>query len=562
MELKALNDKAVAEFLDHLDAIESSDRSDAHGLVSQASSTLLEIKCIQRDLFQKLKHAKNALEEKRKEMEKQAMLLQSLEYEKKYLEAQVQADVSTPQLERMCRDEIKNTADLTKEEIMNEFLCGSKDTAYDDPACYQTVLQKLHKEINLRGNLERDATQAQKALAEEQTKLERNQQLLADLPKKLEQMERASMPLQRFFQNSAETSVSLIGTERKKRLDKARSLPGPLYTLFVQLQSYLDASPEEGVSVDVTKKSITPTTDETKEWFQPDAHVVQLQVSLPDTVKDSRNKHVTVKFAFLPKLRVVTAQAFGSSDKVDLATLLVNVFPGDVGTMIWSAESIHLEAAASSSMPGRPYHWCNYLAGVHLPSAGTGYDPLSTKAVMKELRRRLEANATLVNLLSILEKHKPDPIPVHPSWTDAGDSSSTAKLTGWTSNGDADHDKSAEKSFIATIQRKASTVKATVTVDLSRYPSLPPKWSLTSGEESWGEQHGSAASLAAGTNPLYDNALGEIERVVNVELNDLVKKDVEETYNWILAHQLWKIMQLWDVSQRAMEEGESSRLRM
>jgi hypothetical protein len=267
---------------------------------------------------------------------------------------------------------------------------------------------------------------------------------------------------------------------------------------------------------------------------------------------------VTVEFASLPKLRVVTAQAFGSSDKVDLATLLLNVFPGDVGKMIWSVESIHLEAAAPTSMPGRPYHWCNYLAGVHLSYAGTSYDPLSTKAVVKELRRRLEANATVVSLLSILEKCRPDPIPVHPLWTARSDSLSTAKLTGWISNGDANHDSAAVKSFVATIGRKASTVKATVTVDLSRYPSLPPKWSLTCGEESWGEQHGSATSLAGGTNPLYDNALGEIQHVVNVELDDLVNKDVEETYNWILAHQLWTIIQLWDVSQRAMEEGDSS----
>jgi hypothetical protein len=559
MELKALNDKAVADFLDQLDAIETSDVSESHGLVTQASSTLLQIKSIQRDLYQKLKETKNALEEKRRELEKQSMLLQSLEYEESYLEGQIQADVSTPQLERMCRDECKNDADMTKEEIMNEFLCGSKTIAYDDPSVYQTVLSKLHKEINLRGNLERDAMQAQKALAEKQKALEQNQQFLADLPKKLEQMERASLPLQRFFQNSAETSASRIGTERRKRLDMARFLPGPLNTLFVQLQSYLDASPEEGFSVDVTKKSVPPATDETKAWFQPDSHMVQLQMSLPEMFKDSRNKDVTIEFVYLPKLRIVTAQASGS-DKVDLATLLVNVFPGDDGTMIWSAESVHLKAAASSSMPGRPYHWCNYLAGVHLPSTGTSYDPLSTKAVMKELHRRLEANATLTYLLSTFEKRKPDPIPVHHLWTSASESSSShiAKLTGWTAEGDANHDSAHEKSFVATVRRKTSTVKATVTVDLSRYPSLPPKWSLTSAEESWGEQHGSVASLEAGTNPLYDNALGQIERVVNVELDDLVKKDVEETYNWILAHQLRKIIQLWDDSERATEEGEKS----
>ena len=564
--MKTRNDKAIATFLDQLDAIESSDRSEARGLTSKASSTLLEIKSIQRELFQKLQETNLAIEAKRQEFEKQSMLLSSLKYETAYLEGQLKKDTPTPHLERMCRDETENAADMTTRELMNSFLCGDAAVSYEDPSQYKKVLTKLHKEINLRGSLERDATQVQKELTESKKSLEQKQQFLSDLPKKLEQMERASLPLQRFFDNSVETDVSLAGMERKKRLDMARSLPGPLYTLFVQLQSHLDSSPEPDVSVAVTKKQVAPPANETEAWFQPDPHVVQLQLPLPEGAKDSRKTRVTIDFVYLPKLRIVTAEASGGTpEKVDIGTLLVNLFPGDEGKMIWSADNVHLQSDASTYMTGRPYHWCNYLAGVHLPaaSANINQDPLSTKAVIKELMDRLQANSTLTSILSTLEKRKPNPIPIHPAWSDpsgSSDSPPTAKLIGWKeTRGKGDPSNVNEKSFEATIRRKGSTMEATVTVDPSRYPSVPPRWSLTSGEESWGEKHGSTESLESGTNPLHDNGLGEIERAVNVKLEDLVAEDDNATCDWILAHQLSRIIQLWDDSQRAMEAGEGSR---
>jgi len=556
LELKAQNDKAVETMLDRLDAMEScSDPTLISGLATQASSSLLEIKSLQRDVLTKLKEANNALQEKRAQIEKQQMLLDSLEYEKCYLEGQIGAEASTPHLERMCREETQAEGDtMTKEEIMNAFLCGSETASYDDPTKYPTVLSKLHKEINLRGSLERDALQAQKSLAEKTKSLQQNQQFLKELPKKLSLLEKASLPLQKFFQSD----VTMIGTERSKRLEMARSLPGPLYTLFVQLQSHLDASPEERVSVDVVKKPIKTIADETEAWFQPDASAVQLQLALRDT----KNKQVTVEFVFLPKLNIVTAQASGCADKVDLPFLLVNLFPGDEGHMAWSADTVHLKDTASSLISGRPYHWCNYLAGIHLPPAtATGsLDPLSTKAVVKELVRRLDANSTLTNILMTLKKLQSNPIPVHPSWTDPSDSSSpvVAKLVGWIEEeGDSDHEGSV-KTFAATLKRNNANIKATVSVDMSRYPSIPPKWSLTTGGESWGEQHGSMEALESGTNPLYDNALGQIERTINGQLDDLVNKNEKETYNWVLAHQLHRLVRLWDDYERAAENGEGT----
>ena len=140
MEIKSRNDKAVETMLDRLDAIEScSDPSQVRELATQASTTLLDLKSIQRTVLTKLKEANSALQEKRAEMETQSMILQSLDYEKTYLENQIGAQVSTPHLERMCREESQTRDDdtMSKEEIMNAFLCGNKTVSFDDPSNYQ-----------------------------------------------------------------------------------------------------------------------------------------------------------------------------------------------------------------------------------------------------------------------------------------------------------------------------------------------------------------------------------------------------------------------------------------
>ena len=189
-------------------------------------------------------------------------------------------------------------------------------------------------------------------------------------------------------------------------------------------------------------------------------------------------------------------------------------------------------------------------------------DPISTKAIVTELKRRLNANTTLTTILAALKK-KPNPIPTHASWKDPSDSSScpvATKLVGWTLlEEDAPGKDNKEehvvvvKTFAATLKYKTHKIKATVTIDYSRYPSVPPTWSLTKSGgdgESWGEEHGSTVALESATNPLYDNVLGQMERIVNTQLDELVNPRNEETYNWILAHQLHRLVCLWDDSQR------------
>jgi hypothetical protein len=518
--------------------------------IEEACSSLLDLKSIQSSALAKLREANTGLEETRSQLNKQSILFRSLEYEEAHLQQQLSRQVPTPHLERMCREETQHsTTNENVEENMNEFLCGNKASSFQDPSNYQKVITKLHQEINLRGSLERDALQANKALATKTASLQQNEEFLASLPKKLLQLEKSSLPLQSFFHTQHETR---IGTERTKRLQLAKSLSAPLYTLFVQLQSYLDACKEEGMTVEIVTHKLSPQADDdTAAWFQPDKHVVHLCMMLAD----SKSKKVTIEFAYLPKLKVVTAHASSSGgmlaaaqDVATTAALLVNLFSGDKGEMVWSADSVHLKDIASTQMSGRPYHWCNYLAGIHLPATTRDVlDPVSTKAIVTQLKRRLDANTTLTMILGALKK-KSNPIPTHASWKDPSDSLApvTTKLVGWTLE---DEDKEHVKTFAATLKHKSQSIKATVTVDYSLYPSVPPTWSLTTGGESWGEEHGSTHALESATNPLYDNALGQMERIINIQLDELVNPKEQETYNWILAHQLHRFVCLWDEMQ-------------
>ena len=81
------------------------------------------------------------------------------------------------------------------------------------------------------------------------------------LPKRLGDVEKSSLSLQNFFKVSsrrivkAETAATtdglvatapsahpLIGTKRSERISAALKFPVPLYIIFLQLHSYLDAS--------------------------------------------------------------------------------------------------------------------------------------------------------------------------------------------------------------------------------------------------------------------------------------------------------------------------------
>jgi len=189
-----------------------------------------------------------------------------------------------------------------------------------------------------------------------------------------------------------------------------------------------------------------------------------------------------------------------------------------------------------------------------------------------------------------------------------------AKLHEWiedtdrgTSAGDTDD---GSKYYVATIRRKAATLHASVRIDV-RYPAIPPLWTLQpssssidgtatttgdasgsssggGGAKSWSDRHGTSESLhgnsvVGGSDhslpPLYDAMLGQIEANVNTMNNDnydndddddnnnnitsmrnscsLFRDDVEETYDWIIVHQLREIVINWDAMQQTLHDREA-----
>ena len=552
--LGTAHDRAVHEFIDVLEEIECCQPQDAGGpIVLKASTLLMSIKSYQRRLLDRLQHTAAEAEARRLELHKQTLELEALNYESSNLQGQLKAytEFPTPQLEKMAREEVKDM-DSDAMDVINLFLCGSVLKSHEDPKQHESIMQKLHKEINSRGNLERDVKLAQKKLGEQKRVFDDKQAFMAEFPKMLEKLEQASLPLQQFFQVPKDSpSLDLLSSDRRKRLDLAKLLPGPLYTLFIQLQSHLDSWGENGATVQVVSQSKGARKGHpifVKNFIQLTFHVPDIVIKEGSPVKQTT---VCIDFAYYPTLKIVTAKATGSADKIDAESVLMNLFPGDDGefTLIKVGEG-------ASKLSSRPYSWCNYMAGLHLatPWGDSSSMTMCTKLIMAELLNRVRANATLTQLLFSFAKRKV--IPVHPLMVEdiVVHSSCVTKMQSFAEH-TPEQPKPNESYYQAILKRKGATVRAIVSLDLSRYPSIPPTWSLTTGEERWGEMHGSATSLEACTNPLYSNALGSIASSVNVNVIALVKPEIIETHYWLVSHQLQTIITMWDQSQKAAEDG-------
>ena len=248
---------------------------------------------------------------------------------------------------------------------------------------------------------------------------------------------------------------------------------------------------------------------------------------------------------------------------------------------------------------GKPYYWCQVLGGLDFPPPPSAVATPSsarddaerndapfpietcTRAVFRQLLRRIRARSTLVVILEYLGKRgNHHTLPVHPAMRREGGGvvvhpqSLRAKLHSWGEDSRPDRPNlsgpasAATKSYTAIIKRKSSTLKATVVIDAHNYPAKPPLWSLMNEDgssgtlSSWGEENGSVFSLqqqhnpnndTMGIPPLFDAALHRIACRVNLDLDGFVRQDVETTYDWILIHQLADIVSCWDEVMSATE---------
>ena len=641
----------MQELLESLDSIESSNSATAsEPLLQKASLAFLQLKALQRRLFRQKEAAEEALAKDRRELQRQELVLANAEYQQQCLHSQLATlrDIPTPSLVRMARDELnllppapapkslsvsKNNTTATDapaaatpaadaaaadmghandETVLKEFFGKDMDTSPE------AVTKKLHEELNARGNLERDLKQGQQQLAALQSNTTERRNFLNDMPKKLDIMERASQPLQKFFQlnrrkeDNATTNgdtdmdnsnryLDRISSERAKRLETAKTLPGPLHALFCQLQVCLDRVSHDdnprnsGVTVDAVQQKKVVLSFPIPDTQSPTtaASATNTKTTMPTktttTLASSKSKRVAIEFSYVPQHAVVVARAVsGDTNKLDASLLLSELFPGDTGDY-WAVadpertsgestsekdkdnamqdedETAPIQAVVLAerekvyraklqkimdSIPGKPYHWCNYIAGVHLSALLTTTDGadgtihFSTRAVLAALQSRIVSVATLTQTLHHLEKKKsfPSSLPSNVSeWIATANTNGTNSGASIRIQSFARKDKTGPYKVV--LKHKLSTLRASVRIHSGLYPSIQPEWSLQD------------LDTASSGGALYDSVLGGIEQRLNnvVETNAVPQVDGSgasdgSVENWILLYQLQLCMSLWEAT--------------
>jgi len=221
----------------------------------------------------------------------------------------------------------------------------------------------------------------------------------------------------------------------------------------------------------------------------------------------------------------------------------------------------------SAEKKGNAYYWCQELSGLNFPPPSNGTDAVTdkvekdtpfpiqicTKAVMRQLLRRIRARQTLSNMVDFLGRRGQfaNPIPIHPKMkcdnaSDTNTPTLKAKLQSWSKEEDM-------KRYVAIIKRKSATLKASVTIS-DNYPAEPPVWSLQNEDGSVG-----TASNNSNADVLFDSSLHRIECHVNQDLNKFVCEYIEATFDWILIHQLADIVSCWDEMMSAKEDESNNK---
>jgi hypothetical protein len=546
----------ITDLVETLDT--SSDPSESRDRLQHTSLQFLKLKALQRVLLDKVRDSQVAVLEQRERHEKQLLKLENYNYLKACCQHSMQVckGMETPELLKLCCEELDTPLPASisaegKDDILQKYLAADPK----DPKSRTVIVAKLHQEIAERTVLDTDLKKCQLQLANLKQSLTLKRKLLHELPHKLQDMERSSLPLQKFCHRSLNPSLKMIGSHRRTCLDLAQSLPRPLYTLFYQLQSYLDFS---------TSSSSTGIAPSLEVINNEGASSLVLKLPIPDiietasTTSSMSKKVATIRFDYLPEPGLV--MAFSSADQ-GMGSLISELFPGDKGDRTLPKEEEN-DSTLIDSSSGKPYHWCNYIAGLHVvPDQQHKTDlHISTKVVVQALEKRVRATATLNWLLHSLSR-KPHPIPVHDSMKkqlilrNSSTATTAVKLSGWAEEKGSQQQNGSIGSnggqqyrvFCATLNNKSATLSVKVKIDVARYPAVPPKWEVvtTNSREAWGQEHGSIQDLQV--NPrLYDDRLASLERRINHDVDCLVVAEDETSYDWILAQQLAEIERGWE----------------
>ena len=553
------------------------------------------------------------------------------------------------------------------EAIINAFLRpadgGDDDAAafdHRDPSRHAAILSHLKAELSARRTLETELAAARSELTRVRKQCSSRAAFLATLPRKLREVERSTGPLQTFFREAALASSSgnaskkddgkddevgrdkdvqaalLIGTDRSARIDAARSLPEPLYALFCQLTGYVDAFGGQGVSgsgqgvsgsgrggsgpakmltVDVLEEeddgASASATDGSGDgtvamWIARHPRAVALTVPAPDVagLPSGGGGPVTIKFRYLPRLGLVTAETAGEGGG---GALLAGLFPDDDGTKLPGCAAPFLlmdgggdaaqQQAVEEALRERgdlPYSWCQYVAGLIYPPRpeaaeeegfdedddddANHYDDLDDEdGIGPTSSARYASSHHIANEAKYLttDQETPKRRAIEPSTRSVVRSLSRriraratlGALLSALGRGKAPpppvHPALEAKSTTGTSSRLTSWKECTTGADKScRYyaasiqrgsdgstvkatvkidPAYPAVPPLWSLQDATAGLHDDGDVGAA-----YDPAMGAIEDAINADLATLVVDGVEETYDWILSAQVARLLNCLD----------------
>jgi hypothetical protein len=521
------SEKVLGELAKAIGSMDPPGTSSKASLSTESLCNFLELKSIQRLVLDKLETSQAAIEDQFKLRDQEEMKLENLKYQKTLNAHSITVcnKLEKSQLAQLCCDEMDIPVPETDDELAEVFkaFLGADPK---EPENRVKISAKLNLEVNTRTTLQAELKVNQQKAAAMKSVLAAKRKRLQELPSKLQEMEKASVPLQKFCQTYLHASKKL-GSDRQTYLELARSLPKPLYTLYYQLQSCLDAmgsmrGSELGDHVPLLEITNNSST-------------VVLKIHIPtvsDTSTTAAFKNIEfaiIYFDFNKKWDMVTA--YSSTDN-GMGDLIGELFPGDTGE--WTpSDDTH-----SSSGSKRPYNWCNYLGGLHLVPGDKKVSEMhvSTRVVVKVLVRRVRSLATLHAILPMLSR-QPHPIPVHASMQNlfsSDDSSSVARLSGWTEEDTTE----TSRNFAATMTYESSTISIRVHINPKRYPAVPPEVRIAQGSS--GTKSGSANEIGKDSE-LYNDRLAKLQRRVNEEVDQLVLTTDEASYDWILPHQLAEI---------------------
>lgn len=495
--------------------------AEASSLTNQVHLLLLNITELHHKLSENLDSKNAEAYKKKKNLQRLQRNIDALQFERLHLEHQIELAQAyhTPNLLKMVRDEAsqEKNESISEDDLLRQYFGVD---SWSDEKNRSLVTAKIHEEINSRGKLSEKLKRRREELTHLKKKLSEKRQLLdCTVPEQVAAIEKATVALQKAM------PLPMTSTERKERLEGSHKLPPPLFTLFNQLQLYVDLN-DSSNSADCERDDIHRMSvrffhhDSSQSDQEANEDQVLLHMPVPVLGKASgKSKRITLHFYLVNEHQVVL-RVSGNSSALFKDVFLQELFPGDV-----AVEMPHNHR--------RAYQWCNYMAGLYR----VGLNPTlpSTRGILQQLERRIHANAVLKHIIDSfqLRKQLPD-VPIMAEDTTSLDQMKISLFE----QAKEDQADELEVNWICNLRHFGKTRTCSVKIDMARYPVKPPVWDMQSTSIPILVKDETVVPAAT-----FDCALAVLEEKVNVSmLSDYSQSDDLTIFNWILALQMREIL--------------------